>query len=83
MNAAINLALVAWFIVTAGGFACLWFSPSALHRVALRMRARARALRAARLSYWQAYAASYEDELRAQSLLKIDRECRAEMGVGR
>lgn len=81
MNEAINLALAGWFIVTSGGFACLWYSPEALHRVALRMRARARALRASQLAYWQAYAASYEDEVRAQALLVTDREMREAFNV--
>jgi hypothetical protein len=74
MNEAINGALLAWAIVSIGGHACLWVSPGALRSVRLRLRAREHGLLASRAAYVSAYNASYEDEARAEALLRMDRE---------
>lgn len=76
MNEAINGTLAAWAIITIGGLSCLWLSPDALRRVRLKMRAREHGLLASRAAYRHAWNASYEDDARAESLLRVDREMR-------
>lgn len=62
MNESINLVLAGLVLVSIGGTICLFCSPDCLDRVALKFRARARGMRAAKESYWKEWAASYMED---------------------
>jgi len=64
MNASINGALLLVLVCTYGGLLCLRYSPELLERIAIRMRARARALVASRETFATVYAESLRDDAR-------------------
>ena len=76
----INLVLLAIVVIAGSGIACLCVSPEALERLALKMRARARALLASHDAYWDAYSASYEDDKPDRAALAIRLIERAKKG---
>lgn len=62
MNETINVVMLLLIILAIGTLVCVRQSPDALDHIARKMRARARALRASKAAYDNAYNQSIQDD---------------------